>query len=224
MEADFWHTRWENMQIGFHEGMVNRMLAAHLDALVLAPGARLFLPLCGKTRDIAWLSARGYRVAGAELSEIAVRQLFEELNVTPQVTLTGPLRRYAADGIDIFAGDIFDLTADLLGAVDAVYDRAALVALPEGMRARYAVHLAAITAIEPQLLITFEYDQSIMQGPPFSVPDAEVRACHGARYDISVLAEAEVPGGLKGICPARERALLLTPRSQAGLETSLNTA
>lgn len=224
MEADFWHTRWENMQIGFHEGEVNRMLAAHLAALGLAPGARLFLPLCGKTRDIAWLRAQGYRVAGAELSEIAVRQLFEEMGVTPQVTEAGPLRRYAAERIDIFVGDIFDLTADLLGAVDAVYDRAALVALPEAMRGRYAAHLAAITAIAPQLLITFEYDPAVMQGPPFSLTNADVRACHGARYDISVLAEADVPGGLKGICPARERALLLLPKPRSGRETSLNTA
>lgn len=224
MEAEFWHTRWENMQIGFHEGEVNRMLAVHLAALGLAPRARLFLPLCGKTRDIAWLLAQGYRVAGAELSEIAVRQLFEEMDVTPLVTEAGPLRRYAAEGIDIFAGDIFDLTADLLGAVDAVYDRAALVALPKVMRGRYAAHLAAITAIAPQLLITFEYNPSVMQGPPFSVADRAVETCHGARYDISVLAVADVPGGLKGFCPAQERALLLLPKPRVRCETSLNTA
>ncbi|NCQ23397.1 MAG: thiopurine S-methyltransferase [Rhodobacteraceae bacterium CG17_big_fil_post_rev_8_21_14_2_50_63_15] len=224
MEAEFWHSRWEKMQIGFHEGAVNRMLATHLAALGLARGARIFLPLCGKTRDIAWLLAQEYRVAGAELSEIAVRQLFEEMDVTPEVTQTGPLRRYAALGIDVFVGDIFDLTTGLLGAVDAVYDRAALVALPEAMRGRYAAHLAAITAHAPQLLITFEYDPSVMNGPPFSLSNADVETCHGGRYDITVLAEAEVPGGLKGFCPAQERALLLRPKALAGRETSLNTA
>lgn len=209
MEADFWHTRWENMQIGFHEGTVNRMLAAHLGVLGLDPGARIFLPLCGKTRDIARLLGQGYRVAGVELSEIAVRQLFEELGVAPDMTDHGTLRRYAAPGLDVFAGDIFDLSAGHLGPVDAVYDRAALVALPEGMRQRYAAHVCEITGTAPQLLVTFEYDQSVMAGPPFSLSESDVRSCYASRYRITLLADAEVPGGLKGICPAREKALHL---------------
>ncbi|MBC7181932.1 MAG: thiopurine S-methyltransferase [Roseovarius sp.] len=212
MEADFWHTRWENMQIGFHEGAVNRMLSAHIGALGLDPGARIFLPLCGKTRDIAWLLAQGYRVAGAELSDIAVGQLFEELGVTPDITEHGPLRAYAAPGVTIFAGDIFALTPDLLGPVDAVYDRAALVALPAEMRARYTAHMRVLTGTAPQLLVTFEYDPAIMAGPPFSVTAAEVRTHYAPHYRITQLADLVVPGGLKGVCPARELALHLAPR------------
>ena len=211
MEADFWHTRWENAQIGFHQGEVNRMLAAHLDGLPIAPGSRIFLPLCGKTRDIAWLSAKGYRVVGAELSEIAVQQLFDELPLVPKVTQTGPLKRYAAEGIDILVGDIFDLTPEVLGPVDAVFDRAALVALPSEMRGRYTHHIATITQRAPQLLVTFEYDQSVMNGPPFSLSQSEVEDRYGAAYDIALLADAEVQGGLKGVCPAREKALRLLP-------------
>lgn len=211
MEADFWHSRWQAGQIGFHEGQVNRMLAAHIGALGLAPGARIFLPLCGKTHDIAWLRAQGYRVAGAELSEIAVRHLFEELEAEPVISEMAGLRRFSAPGLHIFAGDIFALGADLLGPVDAVYDRAALVALPEEMRRRYAAHLSAITSNAPQLLVTFEYDQNLMQGPPFSISEAEVMRCHGERFTVERLADAEVSGGLKGLCPAREKALLLRP-------------
>lgn len=211
MEADFWHERWENAQIGFHEGEVNRMLAAHLDALSVAPGSRVFLPLCGKTRDIAWLLAKGYRVVGAELSEIAVQQLFDGLPLVPKVMQTGPLKRYAAEGIDILVGDIFDLTAEVLGPVDAAFDRAALVALPEEMRGRYTSHIATVTQRAPQLLVTFEYDQSVMNGPPFSLSQSEVEDRYGAHYDITLLADAEVQGGLKGVCPAREKALRLMP-------------
>lgn len=211
MEADFWHTRWENMQIGFHEGTVNRMLLAHIGALGLDPGARIFLPLCGKTRDIAWLLAQGYAVAGAELSDIAVRQLFEELGVTPEITEHGALRAYAAPSVTVFSGDIFALTPDLLGPVDAVYDRAALVALPVDMRARYATHLRTLTATAPQLLITFDYDPAIMAGPPFAVTTHEVHRHYAPHYQIIPLADLDVPGGLKGVCPARELALHLAP-------------
>ncbi len=211
MEADFWHTRWENAQIGFHEGEVNRMLAAHLEALTIAPGARIFLPLCGKTRDIAWLLSKGYRVVGAELSKIAVQQLFDELPLVPEVTQDGRLKRYAAKGVDILVGDIFDLTPEVLGPVDAVFDRAALVALPGEMRGRYTDHIATITRNAPQLLVTFEYDQSVMKGPPFSLTESEVRDHYGARYDITLLENAEVKGGLKGVCPALEKAFHLMP-------------
>jgi len=209
MDAQFWHDRWHEGRLGFHEGRVNRMLEAHVGALGLGPEERVFLPLCGKAVDLPWLLSQGYRVAGVELSEIAVRDLFTGMGVTPEVTETGSHRRYSADGIDIFAGDIFGITADVLGPVDAVYDRAALVALPEEMRHRYAAHLAGITAGAPQLLVTFEYDQAAMDGPPFSVTEAEVARCHGALFAIEVLADAEVPGRLKGIVEAREKAMLL---------------
>jgi len=211
MDPAFWHSRWQAGQIGFHEGRVNRMLEAHIGALDLVEGARLFLPLCGKAVDIHWLLSEGYCVAGIELSEIAVRKLFDEMGVNPEISQVGPLKLYAARDMDIFVGDIFALTADILGPVDAVYDRAALVALPEGIRGQYAAHVAGITGTAPQLLVTFEYDQTAMNGPPFSLSEAEVRTHYGAVYEVSVLADADVPGGLKGLCPATEKALLLTP-------------
>jgi len=210
MEAAFWRDRWAQNQIGFHEAGGNAALRAHLPALGLAPGARLFLPLCGKTRDIAWLRAQ-FRVVGVERSVTAVEQLFDEMGLTPQVADAGPLRRYAAPGVEVFAGDVFDLDAAALGPVDAVCDRAALVALPPAMRARYAAHGRAITAAAPQLLIVFEYDQAAMDGPPFAVDAAEVARVHGGGYAARRLATAPVDGGLKGVCPADEVVWLLTP-------------
>ena len=210
MEHDFWHERWNENRIGFHEGEANAMLVKHLPALSLPAGARVFVPLCGKTRDIAWLLAQGYRVAGAELSELAVQQLFADLGTTPMVTQTGALKRYSVEGIDIFAGDIFALTTDLLGQVDAVYDRAALVALPYDMRPGYGTHVHAITGGARQLLISFEYDQSVMDGPPFAVDPTEMDRVYGASYMLKQLDSQPVEGGLKGICPAQEITWLLT--------------
>ncbi len=101
------------------------------------------------------------------------------------------------------------MTADVLGPVDAVYDRAALVALPEDLRPRYAAHVHAITGGARQLLICFEYDQSVMPGPPFSVDAAEVERVHSPRYRLTRLAAVPVEGGLKGRCPATETVWLL---------------
>jgi thiopurine S-methyltransferase len=213
MEASFWQSKWERNEIGFHNAEAHPLLVAHFGALALAAGSRVFVPLCGKTRDIHWLLANGHRVAGAELSRLAVEQLFAELGVTPAVTEAGAMHRYGADGIDIFAGDIFALSGEMLGPVDAVYDRAALVALPPGMRSRYAAHLARITGRAPQLLISFDYDQSLLDGPPFSVAGDEIARHYDAAYDIRQLARVAVDGGLKGKCPADETVWLLKKRA-----------
>lgn len=213
MEAEFWHERWREEKHGFDQAAPNALLVAHLGALTLKPGDRMFVPLCGKTVDIPWLLEQGLRVVGAELSETAVGQLFETMGVAPEITDLGSLKRYSSDGIDIFAGDVFDLSAGALGDVDAVFDRAALVALPEEMRIRYSAHLSEITGNAPQLLITFDYNQSIMPGPPFSVPEAMVRRYYDASFAITRLAGTEVAGNLKGIAPAIEEIWLLATRT-----------
>lgn len=210
MEHSFWHDRWETGRIGFHEGEPNRMLVAHFHSLGLADGSRIFLPLCGKTRDIAWLLSRGYQVAGAELSELAIVQLFEELEVEPEIADLGDLKRYSAPDIDIFVGDVFALTRPVLGPVDGVFDRAAFVALPEHMRAAYAPHIGDLAGRAPQLLITFEYDTSLLDGPPFSIRSDEVERCYGDKYQLMTLAMDGVEGGFKGL-QALERVWLLKP-------------
>lgn len=209
MDPSFWHQRWAKNEIGFHEPKANPLLVTHFKELSLPKGSRVFVPLCGKTLDIAWLLSQGYRVAGAELSEVAITQLFADLGVEPQISTIGALKRYRAPDLDILVGNIFDLSGSVLGAVDAVYDRAALVALPEPMRARYTAHLTAITNRAPQLLISYVYDQRVMDGPPFSVPNEEVTRHYGRRYDVRLIASTDVPGGLKGKCAAKENVWLL---------------
>ncbi|WP_430231929.1 thiopurine S-methyltransferase [Nitrosomonas communis] len=198
MEASYWHQRWQQGEIGFHESQVHPALVEHLSRLNLTKGARLFLPLCGKTLDIAWLLANNYRIVGAELSSIAINELFAALGLVPEITPVGALSRYSEKNIDIWVGDIFDLTSSLLGAVDAIYDRAALVALPEHMRNRYAAHLIVLTHATPQLLITYEYDQHLYDGPPFSVPEKELKQHYGGTYQLQQMAQDQIAGGLKG--------------------------
>lgn len=210
MEHDFWHDRWTQGQIGFHEPQANALLVRWFDALELSAGQRIFLPLCGKSLDIHWLLKRGMQVVGVELSELAIRQLFDELEVAPAVSHVGALKRYSADGIDVFVGDIFSLDADNVGSVDAIYDRAALVALPDAMRARYTEHLVALTERVRQLVICVEYDQALMNGPPFAIHEADIRSYYDDVYQLESLARVSVAGGLKGRCPAHEQVWLLT--------------
>jgi thiopurine S-methyltransferase len=210
MEASFWLNRWQTNQTGWHERAVNPLLTTHFPSLNVPAGGRVFVPLCGKSLDLGWLLSRGYAVAGAELSELAVTQLFAELVMEPSISNIGPLKRFHGEKIDIFVGDIFDLSREILGPVDAVYDRAALVALPETIRPRYTTHLKAITGMAPQLVIGYEYDQTVVAGPPFSVTSDELRRHYSDSYTLKLLARIDVPGGLKGKCPATEHIWRLT--------------
>ena len=213
MQASFWQQKWQNSELGFHLPEPHPKLVRHIGRLGLKPGDRVFLPLCGKSLDIAWLLQQGFKVVGAEWVQQAVEQLFAELGVEPTITQIGQLSRYSAHQLDILVGDIFAVDADTLGLVDAVYDRAALVALPADKRILYSRHLAAISGFSPQLLISFEYDQSLLSGPPFSVPPEEVKAHYQDMFTLELLESKAIKGGLKGKCPADEQAWLLSAKS-----------
>lgn len=183
MEPSFWHERWATGRTAFHQPKGNPLLAKHLAALALAPGANVFLPLSGKTGDIGWLLSQGFNVVANELSEMAINELFDELGLTPAVQTRSALKEYSAERLTAFVGDFFDMDKEMLGPVDAVYDRAALVALPDnGLRERYAEHLQAIAGEAPQLVITFEHADGVLAGPPFSVSPANVAKMHGTHY------------------------------------------
>ncbi len=180
--------------------------------LNLPPGRRVFVPLCGKSLDLGWFLSQGYTVAGAELSELAVTQLFAELRIAPHILEVGKHRLFHGEKIDIFVGDLFELSRETLGPVDAVYDRAALVALPEAMREQYTAHLKTLTALAPQLVIGYEYDQTVVPGPPFSVTPDELHRHYSDSYTLTPLARLDIPGGLKGKCAATEHVWRLNRR------------
>src|SRR5262249_27149097 len=121
-------------------------------------------------------AARGRGVVGVELVEDGARQFFAEHAVEPTVTLRGPITEYAANGIAILVGDIFAMTREVVGPIDAIYDRAALVALPPQTRPRYLDQLRALAAARtPGLLVGVEYPEDAMSGPPFSVREPELQ-------------------------------------------------
>ncbi len=180
------------------------MLEKYSPMLGLKKDSRFFTPLCGKSFDISWFLSKGCRVVGVELSLLAIEALFQGLSLKPTISTVGKFQRYYTDRITIFVGDFFELTEEILGPVDGVYDRAALVALPDSMRHAYTQHLIEITQKAPQLLITYEYDQKVISGPPFSISQDEVNRHYHTAYGITLLESVDVPGGLKGKCAARE--------------------
>jgi thiopurine S-methyltransferase len=198
MEAGFWLQRWEKREIGFHQVEINRYLEQYWPSLELGGGSTVFVPLCGKSRDMLWLAQLGHHVLGVELCEAAVQQFFEELKVQPKVEQKGSFARYSVENIELLVGDFFAITAEDLQEVAGVYDRAALVALPPDMRRDYVNLLAEIVPAKTQtLLITFEYRLGDREGPPFSIPIDAVQGLFEGRCGITLLDSQ--PFDLRGV-------------------------
>lgn len=207
MKHEFWHDKWQSNNIGFHLSNPNPLLIKHIHSLNLQPQARIFIPLCGKSLDIHWLLEQGFHVTGIDLSPIAIEELISELKLEFTVSQVGDLIHYHHQNIDLYVGDFFELSLSHISKIDATYDRAALVALPEHMREAYTQHLVQLTQNAPQLLISFEYDQDLLAAPPFSVPEQEIRKYYASRYEIKQLASEYEK--LKGKVDAKENVWLL---------------
>jgi thiopurine S-methyltransferase len=218
MKKDFWLERWEREEIGFHQNELNPHLRQYWPELHLARDSEVFVPLCGKSRDMRWLREQGHQVLGVELSAIAVQGFFKENGYIPQRNIHNKFNDYAADDIRILCGDFFDLSKDDLANVTGVYDRASLIALPPEMRVRYVRHLAGILPPATQmLLITVDYPQSEMQGPPFSISSIEVETLYREHAEVRLLAQADVLAQNprfqeRGLSRLQENIFLLTLR------------
>jgi len=193
MNPDFWHQRWREGHIGFHQDVPTPLLLKHWRSLQLANDAKVFVPLAGKSHDMDWLAAQGHRVLGVELSQTAVEAFFAEHGLQPQRRDSRYGVHYSAANIELICGDAFALDEAALADCTAVFDRAALIALPAPMRQRYADELhARLPAGCRGLLITLEYPQAEKAGPPFSIPEAEVCALYARDWHVTTLEHHDI--------------------------------
>ena len=193
MQHQFWHQRWQQNQIGFHSSDIHTYLQTYWSSLAIAPNSRVLVPLCGKSNDMLWLLSQGYQVVGVELSPIAVEAFFTENGLVPRVREQDGYSISEIEGLQIFCGDFLALTASILGKINAVYDRAALVALPAEMRTDYVACLSRLLESQAEmLLISFDYCQANMQGPPFSVNQQAIEQLYRPWCQINHLASENI--------------------------------
>lgn len=215
MQLEDWGARWRDGQIGFHQSKVTGALEEFGTRVLGAAPGRVLVPLCGKTLDMVFLADHADAVVGVEYVEQAVQEFFDEQGLVPDID-AGPPLAYAAEKYLLFASDIFLIEAEHTGVIDAVFDRAALVALEADVRVRYAAHLSSILPVGARiLLVTFDYDQAAMNGPPFAVSDTEVHSLFGDHFDIELLRSRDVLDDQfrkRGLTAMTESAFCLTKR------------
>lgn len=190
MELSYWESRWRKNRIGWHMDRVYPPLVSYWDLLRLEKGAAVLVPLCGKSLDLLWLADQGYRVVGVEISDLAITQFFEETGIERRVETADGFSIYRSERIELFSGDFLKLDPARLPPIGAVYDKAALIALPPDQRRSYVMHLKQFCNSRTRILLnTFEYKEGEMTGPPFAVFREELEKLYGNRFELHLMHE-----------------------------------
>ena len=192
MDQQFWLERWDKGQIGFHREEVSPELIRNLPRFMNDPKRTVLVPLCGKSKDLLFLRDMGFTVIGIELSHVAVQSFWNENGIDANSHPQGPLTIWKANGITLLQGNFFEIGPHLIDAPTLVYDRAALIAMPPGMRDRYSRHLIHLAGNASLLMITLEYSLEEMQGPPFAVSKEEIQMRFGQTHTIEILETSDV--------------------------------
>ncbi|MCP4443820.1 MAG: thiopurine S-methyltransferase [Myxococcales bacterium] len=172
-----WHDSWREGRTRFHQSDVHSDLVRHAERFLCGGPHRILVPLSGKTVDMLWLAELGHEVVGVELVPQALTEFFAEQNLEARESTEGGLRVLSSGAIKLVNADIFEVNSKHFRLFDRIWDRAALVALPPQVRGRYVRHLRSLAKPGALLLQNlFEYDQSKMEGPPFSVTDEEFQS------------------------------------------------
>jgi len=172
MDSSFWINKWQNGETRFHQVQYHPLLVKYGDKLTKGT---ILVPLCGKSLDMTYLVSKGHSVIGVELSPIACKDFFEEAGMEYTTAVVGEFTVFSSDKVVLWCGDFFKLPQTAWDKVTGVYDRAALIALPEDIRKNYAAEFFKRSTKQLEvLLITLEYLKDSFQGPPFCVDEDEV--------------------------------------------------
>lgn len=188
MEISYWQSRWKKEKTGWHMETVYPQLPKLWPQLNINKNAEVFVPLCGKSKDLDWLADQGCHVTGIDVSEKAIKSLIDNFSAEFEKEYRHGFTIYQSDKIELWNGDFFKFPAEDYSAPDLIYDKAAMIALPPDMRPAYAQKLLQISGHQTKIFLqTFEYDQNEMNGPPFSVPEKEIRKYFGEHFSLTLL-------------------------------------
>jgi len=191
MKPSFWHKCWERDSLGFHQETVHPFLEQFLLPRLTSTDQHVFVPLCGKSLDMVWFAQR-MKVSGAELSEIACRDFFKEKELSYKHQKHGGFNVFSCDNVQLWQGDFFKLHPTDIKDIDWIYDRAAIIALPESMQQQYVEHLSTFISEQTSLfLISLEFPQEELEGPPFSISSLKVAQLF-SEFDVESVAVHEL--------------------------------
>ena len=185
--TEFWLDRWQQGRIQFHQ----QNFEALLSRFPQVKDQVVFVPLCGKSKDMHYFAELGNRVIGVELSQSACVAFMAENSLAYEQEEIQNFTVFKSKTITLYCGDFFQLDLSLLEEVSLIYDRAALIALPSALRAQYANFISHWVEARGSraeklviYLIALEYASETPLQPPFSVSAAEIKTLYAKQFQI----------------------------------------
>lgn len=175
MNKVFWNNKWENNEIGFHQNNVTPLLKKYLHYFLDKNSIKksCLLPLCGKTFDLIYLSEFFKEVTGVELIKKAIEDFYIENNLEMRTRNSS----ISSKNIEIFNEDFFSFNKSENKKYSYIFDRASLIAISPVSREKYVQSIKRSMSTNCKIfLITIEYKQDQIEGPPFSLSDDDVKS------------------------------------------------
>jgi thiopurine S-methyltransferase len=184
MKHEFWTDKWSEGTLGFHEAEVHANLLAHAERFLGDGSRRVLVPLCGKSVDMPWLEAQGHSVVGIEFVEKAVKSFFAEQERDYRVEDRDGAPAFVDGKLTVLQSDFFSVRSTQTGAIDRVWDRAAIVAIEPNRRGEYVSKLRELAPGATLLLNCLSYDPAVMDGPPWTISEGDVRKLFGSEVEL----------------------------------------
>ncbi|OCT58017.1 probable thiopurine S-methyltransferase [Xenopus laevis] len=189
-----WRDNWEKRKIGFHEKNIHVFLSEFVEDMVNKRAQiHIFFPLCGKAVDMKWLADMGHSIVGVDVSEMGLKEFFEEQNI-PYVEETLPeipgakVFKSTSGNISLYCCNMFDLSSSIIGKFGGIWDRGAMVAINSWDRERYAKLILTLMENDCRyLLVTCVYDPKLHPGPPFYISDTARESLLGQSCNVKFL-------------------------------------
>ena len=190
MELSYWQSRWQKGNIGWHMDTVYPLLPQICNHLGINSDARVLVPLCGKSLDLLWLADHCDTVTGVDISQKALQHLMQQHHESFVKDTSHGFSIYRSDSLVLWEGDFTKLPPEQIPTQHLIYDKASIIALPAEKREHHAEKVIELSDPNTQIVIqTFEYNQSEMTGPPFSVDTQELKRLFGHRFKLKCLHE-----------------------------------
>ena len=191
-----WLDRWKDNRIGFHQNEISPYLLKY--AHKLNKNNTVFVPLCGKSLDMLYLSDNFANVIGVELVKDACDAFVKENNLKATISekecfVDYKITNKNKENIELLCGDIFDIKPKHIKQNIDIFDRASLVALDKEDRAKYAILMIELMSVgSKMLLVSLEYKQSERNAPPYSVDEQEIQKLYANNCKIEMLEKVDL--------------------------------
>jgi len=189
MKLEDWNQRWVDKRTGWHRGEVNPTLEKYFPS---SEKPTCFFPLCGKTLDMIWVAQKGCQVRGAEFSQLAIDQFFEENKIANKEENAFIQSTESSFDIALKQGDFFEYPDNQ--KFELIFDRGSMVAVNPKDREKYAQKIKTLLKSDGKVLLSAisRDEEHLKNGPPFHLTVDDVKnAYEKIGMKVSVLGSYE---------------------------------